>query len=150
MATYIKILNNNDIASFENPPEFNGEERKHFFYLPQWTENLVESFRTPTNQVGFILQFGYFKATGRFFVTRKFHQNDVEFIAGRLDIQLDELDLENYTTGSFLRHQEIILNSFGKRVRCFGFQTNEAPVHISVFGGFLEKSKDRDPQLPCF
>ena len=111
----IKIFNNNDIKAFENPPEFNGEERKRFFYFPKWAEKLILSFRTPTNQVGFILQFGYFKATGRFFVTRKFHQNDIEFIANRLEIQLDELDLGNYTTGSFLRHQEIILDNMGVR-----------------------------------
>ena len=47
MATYIKILNNNDIKTFENPPQFNGEERKQFFYLPTWAKDLVESFRTP-------------------------------------------------------------------------------------------------------
>lgn len=111
MATYIKILNNNDVSSFENPPQFSGEERKRFFYLPKWAEGLVESFRSPTNQVGFVLQLGYFKACNKFFVTRKFHQNDIEFIANRLDIQLDELDLGSYTTGSFLRHQELILSN---------------------------------------
>jgi hypothetical protein len=55
MATYIKILNNNDIKTFENPPQFNGDERKRFFYLTNWADDLVKSFRTPTNQVGFIL-----------------------------------------------------------------------------------------------
>ncbi|MCP3925214.1 MAG: Tn3 family transposase [Desulfobacterales bacterium] len=115
MATYIKILNSNDSKVFENPPQFSGEERKNFFYLPNWATGLVENFRTPTNQVGFILQFGYFKATGRFFIARKFHQNDIEFIANRLDIQFDKLDLGNYTTRSFLRHQEIILDNMGVR-----------------------------------
>jgi len=113
MATYIKILNNNDIKTFENPPQFNGEERKRFFYLPTWAKDLVESFRTPTNQVGFILQFGYFKASNKFFLARKFYQKDIEFIANRLDYQLDKLELENYTTGSFLRHQELILSNVG-------------------------------------
>jgi hypothetical protein len=51
MATYIKILNNNDIKIFENPPQFKGEERKRFFYLPNWAEDLVKSFRTPTNLI---------------------------------------------------------------------------------------------------
>ena len=115
MATYIKILNNNDIKTFENPPQFNGEERKRFFYLPTWAKDLVESFRTPTNQVGFILQFGYFKASNKFFLARKIHQKDIEFIANRLDYQLDKLELENYTTGSFLRHQELILSNVGQQ-----------------------------------
>ena len=95
----IKILNNNDIKTFENPPQFNGEERKQFFYLPNWAKALVESFRTPTNQVGFVLQLGYFKVSNKFFVARKFHQKDIEFIAKRFGFQLNELDFDSYTRG---------------------------------------------------
>lgn len=40
MSTHIKILNNKDIKAFDSPPEFNGEERKRFFYLPKWTSEL--------------------------------------------------------------------------------------------------------------
>jgi TnpA family transposase len=115
MATYIKILNNNNSKVFETPPLFNGEERKRFFYLPKWADDLVKVLKTPTNQVGFILQFGYFKATGRFFVARKFRQNDIEFIANKLDFQLDELDFNGYKERSLIRHQEIILDHMGVR-----------------------------------
>jgi TnpA family transposase len=111
----IKILNNNDSKVFENPPQFSGEERKQFFYLPNWADDLVKIFKTPTNQVGFILQFGYFKATGRFFVARKFHQNDIEFIANRFGYNLEELDFSGYKEGSLIRHQEIILDNMGVR-----------------------------------
>ena len=72
----LKIINSNDIKAFDSPPVFNGEERKRFFCLPQWASELVERFRTPTNKIGFILQFGYFKATNRFFVARKYHQQE--------------------------------------------------------------------------
>lgn len=111
----IKILNNNDSKAFENPPQFNGEERKRFFYLSNWASDLLESLKTPTNQVGFVLQFGYFKAVGRFFVARKFYQNDIEFIAKRFDFQINELDLGSYRKRSFLRHQELILANIGFR-----------------------------------
>jgi TnpA family transposase len=116
MATHLKILNQNDIKEFDFPPQFSGEERKRFFYLPNWAEELINSFKTPTNQVGFALQFGYFKASNKFFVSWKFHQKDIEFIAKRFGCQLNELDFDSYTTRSFLRHQERILanTGFGK------------------------------------
>jgi hypothetical protein len=47
MATHLKILSQYDIKSFECPPEFNGDERKRFFYLSKWANDLVKSFRTP-------------------------------------------------------------------------------------------------------
>jgi hypothetical protein len=117
MATYIKILNNNDIKIFENPPQFKGEERKRFFYLPNWAEDLVKSFRTPTNQVGFILQLGYFKASNKFFAARKFHSKDIEFIAGLFGFCLSELDFNKYNDRSFLRHQELILANTSVNVK---------------------------------
>ncbi len=80
----IKILNRKDIKTFNSPPEFNGEERKQFFYLPKWASDLVIKFRTPTNKTGFILQLGYFKATNRFFVAQKFYNSDVVFVAKQL------------------------------------------------------------------
>ncbi len=109
----IKILNKGDIKSFDSPPLFNGEERKQFFYLPKWASELVESFRTPTNKIGFILQLGYFKAANRFFVARKYHQNDIEFIANRYGFELSGFDFENYKERTFIRHHELILENMG-------------------------------------
>jgi len=106
---HIKILNNNDIKAFNSPPEFNGEERKRFFYLPKWAGEFVESFRSSTNKIGFVLQLGYFKAVNRFFVARKYHQNDIEFVANCHGLGLNEFDFENYKERTFIRHYELIL-----------------------------------------
>ncbi len=84
MATHLKILSQRDMKVFDFPPEFTGEDRKRFFALPKWTIELVESFKTPTNKAGFVLQFGYFKAVNKFFVAKKFHRKDVEFVTRRL------------------------------------------------------------------
>ena len=76
---HIKILNKNDINAFNSPPEFTGEERERFFYLPKWASELVESFRTSTNKIGFVLQLGYFKAVNSFFVAQKFRAVRIDF-----------------------------------------------------------------------
>jgi TnpA family transposase/ElaB/YqjD/DUF883 family membrane-anchored ribosome-binding protein len=110
---HIKILNKNDINAFNSPPGFTGEERERFFYLPKWASELVESFRTPTNKIGFVLQLGYFKAVNRFFVARKYHHNDIEFVANRHGFGLNEFDFENYKERTFIRHHELILENMG-------------------------------------
>jgi TnpA family transposase len=65
--------------------------------------------------VGFILQLGYFKASNKFFVARKFHSKDIEFIAGLFGFCLSELDFNKYNDRSFIRHQELILENTGFR-----------------------------------
>lgn len=113
MSTHVKILNKADIKMFTSPPVFIGKERKQFFYLPKWANKLVESFRTPTNKVGFILLLGYFKATNSFFAARNYHQGDIHFIANRLDILLEAIDISKYSRTTFERHQEHILENMG-------------------------------------
>jgi len=112
---HLKILNQSDKKDFDNPPKFNGEERKRFFYLSNWPMEFVESLRTPTNKVCFILQFAYFKATNKFFAARKFHQNDIEFVARRLKVTTDQIDFSKYTRTTFERHQKDILDILGFR-----------------------------------
>ena len=97
MATHLKILSQHDKIIFEFPPKFNGEDRKRFFALPKWTVELVDSFKTPTNKVGLVLQFGYFKVANKFFVTKKFVRKDVEFVARRLQCSVEEICLEKYS-----------------------------------------------------
>lgn len=113
MATHLKILSAQDIFDFDNPPEFTGEERKRFFALPDWARELVEKLQTPTNKIGFTLQFGYFKAVNKFFVARKFYTQDIEFVTRKLQCSSEEIDFEKYTDATFLRHQEIILENLG-------------------------------------
>jgi hypothetical protein len=86
MATHIKIFSQKEIQFFDNPPEFDNEERKRFFYMPLWLEKTIDSFRTATNKVGFMLQFGYFSAVNRFFVASKFHEKDIAFVTEAVEL----------------------------------------------------------------
>jgi len=113
MATNIKILNPSDAKTYDFPPVFDGEQRKQIFDLPKWVSELVDTLRTPTNKVGFVLQFGYFRAANRFFSFQNFHSRDIEFVARGIAIGLDEIEWQEYFYTSYERHQEIILNRFG-------------------------------------
>lgn len=113
MTTHIKILNQYEIKAFDFPPEFDGNGRKQFFSLSQCVSQTIEDFGTPVNKIGFVLQLGYFKATHKFFTPRKFHKNDIEFVARRLKISAENIDFDDYKERSRLRHKEIILENLG-------------------------------------
>jgi len=115
LTTHLKILSKSDIKFFEYPPEFSGEERKRFFSLPNWALEIVENIRIPINKVGFVLQLGYFKSVKRFFISKKFHTRDVDYVTRKLGYSSEQIDLVNYSKSTNGRHQEVIRESLGFR-----------------------------------
>ena len=74
------ILTPAEYAAFETPPVFTNAERQGFFAFSQRVDDLLTTFRRPTNQICFVLMLGYFKATKRFFA-RQFHEADSAYVA---------------------------------------------------------------------
>jgi hypothetical protein len=108
----MKIFNSLEEAEFESPPKFNSVERKHFFTTSAAINELLETLRTPTNKVCFLVSLGYFKARRRFFY-RKFLLADIEFVANRLGVNPIDVHSEHYDKATYSRHQELILLYFG-------------------------------------
>ena len=75
----MQILTPAEHAAFETPPVFTSIERRRFFYLSQSVWDRLPTFRTPINQIRFVLTLGYFKATKRFFA-RQFHSADATYV----------------------------------------------------------------------
>ena len=110
----MKVFNTLEAETFETPPVFNTVERKRFFTLPAGLDELVETLRTPTNKVCFILVAGYFRSRRKFFPQR-FRQADVDFVAARLSASSDAIDLNEYDRATAMRHQQMITEFFGYR-----------------------------------
>src|SRR6266699_3989205 len=89
------ILTPAEYAVFETPPVFTTLERQRFFDLPPRLEHLLGTFRTPTNQLCFVLTLGYFRATQRFFA-RQFHDPDAIYVARQLGVLPGMFDLRAY------------------------------------------------------
>ena len=106
------IFNSLEQEAFESPPVFNNAERLNFFFAPLMFSDSMESMRTPTNKVCFIVSAGYFKARRKFFA-RQFHQSDIEFVAGQIGIDSNEIYPKTYSKETFGRHQRLILRYFG-------------------------------------
>jgi len=63
----MNIFNTLEQETFESPPVFNSVDRLKFFFAPLLFGDSMESMRTPTNKVCFIVMAGYFKARRKFF-----------------------------------------------------------------------------------
>lgn len=98
---------------FDHPPILNGEQRFIFLQAPAWASQYVKGLLTPTNKVGFLLQVGYFRIVSRFFVSGRFHQADIDYIAGKISVDLNAIDMKDYQGTTFYRHQDEILAYFG-------------------------------------
>jgi len=120
----MKILNTIEQEVFEKPPVFNSVQRKRFFDFPSEIQRIAAKLRTPTNRLCFLLNYGYFKASKRFFSVWTFHPRDIEYVAQHSAIQLDNVDINNYSKQSLHRHQHLILNfcafrAFDHKARVF-------------------------------
>jgi hypothetical protein len=56
--TKLAILSDKERALFDSPPKFNSADRLAHFALDQSIMNILQPLRTPTNKVGFMLQYG--------------------------------------------------------------------------------------------
>lgn len=108
----IQTLTPTEIRNYESPPNFDSFSRKKFFTLPIGLAKEVESLRTSSGKIAFVLQVGYFRSTRRFFGNR-FYQADIAFVAGRLALPVpNSLQIPKQ---SLARHRQIILEFYGFR-----------------------------------
>ncbi len=71
-----------------------------------------ESRRT-TNRVGFLLAYGYFRATLRFFSPERYHERGSAFVSRIVGASVNEFSGENYKERTRLDHQSRILDLQG-------------------------------------
>jgi len=111
----MKILNSVEREVFDWPPIFNSVERKRCFDFPTPLQDIATSLRTASNQLVFLLSCGYFKAAKRFYPVPTFHRRDLTYVADRIAVALDGIDLTDYPKQTMARHQAAILNFYGFR-----------------------------------
>lgn len=111
----MKVLNNIERDTFETPPMFNSVERKRCFDFPTALEELVVGLRSSTNQLGFMLTCGYFRASRRFYPPRSFHPRDLAYLAERAGLEVDTATLASYDKQTLARHQSLVLEYYGFR-----------------------------------
>ena len=107
--TKLTILSHQKQREFDTPSKLNLKKRALFFSLDHEMLKFVESLRTPTTQVGFVLQLGYFRANGKFFTAQHFKTPDIEFVMKMLNIFPEEVDFSTYVKKITTDHRQKIL-----------------------------------------
>ncbi len=96
---------------FESPPLFTSIDRKKYFSFPVGIMNVADGLRTQANKLYFLVMFGYFKATQKFY-RHPPHQRDIDFVCQKLNIVLPE-DKDHYKKRTSRRHVEQVLTYCG-------------------------------------
>jgi Domain of unknown function (DUF4158) len=82
----ISILTTEEKKRFETPPVLSSQERKRYFRFPSGVLKIAEELRTPTTKVCFLITYGYFNATNKFF-NKQFFLTDLEFVSRKLNLR---------------------------------------------------------------
>ena len=82
----IKIITSIQKKEFEEPPILNQELKNEIFKLPNELEQQVYSFNNSNNQIHFILMFGYFKITHKFFDSATYYEEDIEYVISKFKL----------------------------------------------------------------
>jgi len=104
----LQILSKEEIAKFNSPPKLNDFERKKYFAIDSKIDSIIERIDSPTNKVGLVLLYGYFKISGKFFTTDNFNYDDVKYVGDSLGIKNNEIDFDRYMEKGFRRHKKLI------------------------------------------
>lgn len=100
-----QILAKEEEKNFELPPKFDSISQNHFFKVPTRIDEIISEMKNDSNKILFILMYGYFKATNKFFEIQKDDQNYLH-IANRNNF--DQFDFRVVTSRTIQRYKQII------------------------------------------
>jgi|TARA_R110002110_G_C13470277_1_gene720491 TnpA family transposase len=107
--TRLVVLPPAERARFDSPPKLSSSARIHYFALNRQILNILNKLKAHNNKIGFLLQLGHFKASGKFFSADQFSALDVHFVACQLKIPATKINLSNYNERTALEHRSKIL-----------------------------------------
>ncbi len=84
--TQLVFLSSSEKRQFDSPPVFTKAQRPAYFAITEDIRRTLGALRTATNKVGFLLQFGYFKHSGKFFAPNTFRLRDISYLKQQLNI----------------------------------------------------------------
>lgn len=109
--TELLILSSKEIQSLNLLPKFNLEKQISFFNIPNLLFNKIRKFGNDSNIFVFILNYGYFKSTNRFYSSLEYSEKDIEYISNRYNMQFNkEITISART---IQRYQKIIREYLG-------------------------------------
>ncbi len=130
--SYLKVLSAQEVNRYDYPPVFNSVQRKKYLYISEPIATILyKRLRKPRTRIGFMLQWGYFQYSGRFFFPERFREQDIAFVVAHLRIDSSELGdpMASYYGSVVYEHQAMILRvagyqAFKHKPREFTYELN--------------------------
>jgi TnpA family transposase len=109
------IFNPEEIKAFDKPPRFTDEQRQRYFTYTDKLLAYTKKLKTSTSRLCVLLQWGYFRATGRFFSPKDFRKADIEYLAMELALLKTEININAYykQRKTSREHERYILTLLG-------------------------------------
>lgn len=127
----LAILAADEQKKFNSPPKLS--KTKDISSIVDEARPLVERIYDESNLILYILQFIYFKLSGKFFDIASFRKKDIELICRIEGININKVDLNNYKKRTVQNHQKKILDFLGwKRLKNLELKLlkNEIDWHV--------------------
>jgi TnpA family transposase len=111
----LTLLTKAEQKKFDSSPQLNQQQKQKFFALNDEVEDWLYVIRKPINKVGFLLQLGYFRASGKFFPHEQFRAADIKFVCELLNISFEEISISSttYNLRDKSSHRKMILDNLG-------------------------------------
>ena len=104
------ILSAVEREEFDAPPTLTFAQQQRYFDPPLEGIHLLKRLKTPTNQVFFLISYGYFLAAHRFYSCLQFREADIDYVTQALGWSSDLLQPSSYAKQTQARHRHLILN----------------------------------------
>lgn len=99
------VLPVKEVKGFNQPPPFNNDDRKNYFKIEEPLRETIEKTKQAESKIGLLLQYGYFKASGKFFASKSFKSADIKFVSKILGITAPIDFPEEYNDRMNQRHR---------------------------------------------
>ena len=103
-----EILSAVEREEFEAPPVFTPAQQHQYFDPPLEVVRTLKRLKTPTNQIYFLVSYGYFRATSRFFPYQRFRQADIRYVSHTLGWPLKHIRSTPYAPETQSRHRHLV------------------------------------------
>jgi hypothetical protein len=109
----MEILGRSHLDDFKTPPYFTSVQRKSCLDFPNTVLSEAQKLRSSFNQIGFLLSYGYFKISKRFYAPEDFHPRDIVYVTKSLGFEENVFNPSSYMHRIRRNHQKIIVEMFG-------------------------------------
>jgi TnpA family transposase len=110
----MEVLPDNEVSRYNRPPALNSDSRKKYFKVDQFIEEAIKKqAKNIESKIGLLLQYGYFKASGRFFTSKSFKLSDIKYVSKVLGVTIPADFLEQYIDRTRQNHRVLILDICG-------------------------------------